>query len=231
MSSMHKIVNFLKASFQSKSFYSRDRQTLKKMLKAEKFTQHELNVLRSKFFQIAHDEVKTVDEVQLVQWLEEVNKCLIPKFKENNIAENRCYFSPGDDCENAIVSCIRGARHSIKICVFTISENVISEEIIAAHKRGVAVSIITDNDKLNDKGSDIRWLASEGIRIRIDEANSHMHHKFCIIDKKTLLTGSYNWTKSAADRNQENLLVTEDPKMLKAYLNEYEKLWDLFVEF
>ncbi len=228
---MHKIVNFLKASFQTKAFYSRDRQTLKKMLKIEDYTPHDLNVLRSKLFALTQEGASTVDEVKIIQWIEEVNKCLIPKVKDVDIPENRCYFSPGDDCENAIVSCIRNAKHSIKICVFTISENVISEEIIAAMKKGVAVTIITDNDKINDKGSDIRWLSDEGIRIRIDEASSHMHHKFCIVDKKTLLTGSYNWTKSAADRNQENLLVTEDPKMVKAYLNEYQKLWDRFVSF
>ncbi len=226
---MHKIVNFLKASFQTKAFYSRDRQTLKKMLKAENYTPHELNVLRSKLFALAEEGASTVDEVKIIQWIEEVNKCLIPKIKEAEVPENRCYFSPGDDCENAIVSCIRNAKHNVKICVFTISENVISEEIIAAKKRGVSITIITDNDKINDKGSDIRWLADEGIRIKIDEASSHMHHKFCIVDKKILLTGSYNWTKSAADRNQENLLITEDPKMVKAYLSEFQKLWDIFV--
>ena len=58
-----------------------------------------------------------------------------------------------------------------------------------------------------------------------------MHHKFCVVDKSVLLTGSYNWTKSAADRNQENLLVTEDPKMVKAYISEFENLWDTFVYF
>lgn len=163
-------------------------------------------------------------------WLEEINKCLLPK-KDKNEAEKRCYFSPGDDCENAIVSCIRNAKYSVKICVFTISENVITNEIIAAKKRGVVVTIITDNDKLNYIGSDIRWLADEGIRIRIDESSGHMHHKFCIVDKEILLTGSYNWTKSAAHRNQENLIITEDSKMVKAYINEYEHLWDVFVDF
>jgi len=228
---MHRIENFLKASFKTREFYSRDRQTLKKMIKAEKFSTHELNVLRSKLFQLVEDGVESVDAVKTVQWIESVNKCLLPKVEDKKVGENRCYFSPGDDCEDAIVGCIRNATNSIKICVFTISENVISEEIIAAHKRGVSVKIITDNDKLNDKGSDIRWLAGEGIRVRIDEASSHMHHKFCIVDKDTLLTGSYNWTKSAADRNQENLLITEDPKMVKSYLSEFEKLWDVFVDF
>lgn len=227
---MDEIIEFLKSSFKTKEFYSRDKQVLKKLIKAKKPSNHELNVLRSQFFELAQNDSSDAETIRLVTWLEEINKCLLP-VKDKNEVENRCYFSPGDDCENAIVSCIRNAKHSIKICVFTISENVITNEIIAAKKRGVSVTIITDNDKLNDKGSDIRWLADEGVRIRIDESSSHMHHKFCIVDREILLTGSYNWTKSAADRNQENLLVTEDPKMVKAYLKEFEKLWDVFVDF
>lgn len=226
---MDEIIEFLKSSFKTKEFYS-DKQVLKKLIKSKKPSNHELNVLRSQFFELAQNDSSDAETIRLVTWLEEINKCLLP-VKDKNEVENRCYFSPGDDCENAIVSCIRNAKHSIKICVFTISENVITNEIIAAKKRGVSVTIITDNDKLNDKGSDIRWLADEGVRIRIDESSSHMHHKFCIVDREILLTGSYNWTKSAADRNQENLLVTEDPKMVKAYLKEFEKLWDVFVDF
>ncbi len=228
---MQQIINFINASFQSKELYTRDRQTLKKLIKSKKLSTHELNVLRSKLFEIVNEESKTPELVKLVNWLEEVNKCLLPKNDVKNTSYNRCYFSPGDDCENAIVSVLRNASNSVKICVFTISENVISEEIIAAHKRGVSVKIITDNDKLNDLGSDIRWLANQNISVRIDNSSSHMHHKFCVVDKKVLLTGSYNWTKSAADRNQENLLVTEDVKMVSAYLSEYEKLWDSFIAF
>ena len=151
---LQRIETFLKASFKTKEFYSRDRQTLKKMLKAEKLSQHELNVLRSKLFQLVKDGVESVEEVKTVQWIESVNKCLLPKIEDKKVSENRCYFSPGDDCENAIVGCIRNATNSIKICVFTVSENVISEEIIAAHKRGVKVRIITDDEAMQGKGAD-----------------------------------------------------------------------------
>ena len=228
---MHEIINFLKASFQTKELQTKDKQTFKKLVKSKALSYHDLNVVRSKLFEIILADTNTADGVKLINWLEEVNKCLLPKNQNTQLNENRCYFSPGDDCENAIVSCIRNARRSIKICVFTISENVISESIIEAKKRGVSVKVITDNDKLNDKGSDIRWLAREEVKVKIDESSSHMHHKFCVVDKSVLLTGSYNWTKSAADRNQENLLVTEDPKMVKAYISEFENLWDTFVYF
>ena len=131
----------------------------------------------------------------------------------------------------AIIQSLKNAKESIKICVFTISDNDITDAIISARKRGVSVKVITDNDKLNDRGSDIRSIAEAGIVVKIDQKDSHMHHKFCLIDKKILLTGSYNWTRSAAERNQENLLVTEEPKMVKSYLREFEKLWDQFVVF
>lgn len=228
---MQQIINFIKNSFQTKEFSSSDRQALKKLISVKQPSAHELNVLRSELFGLIENQSNSADVVKLVNWIEGINKCLLPKQEDVKTPENRCYFSPGDDCENAIVSSIRNAKHSVKICVFTISENVISDAVVKAHKKGISVKIITDNDKLNDMGSDIRMLSKAGIRIRIDQSSSHMHHKFCVVDKEVLLTGSYNWTKSAADRNQENILVTEDPKMVKSYLSEFEKLWDLFKDF
>ena len=228
---MQQIINFIKDSFQTKEFSSSDRQALKKLISVKQPSAHELNVLRSELFGLIENQSNSADVVKLVNWIEGINKCLLPKQEDVKTPENRCYFSPGDDCENAIVSCIRNAKHSVKICVFTISENVISDAVVKAHKEGISVKIITDNDKLNDMGSDIRMLSKAGIRIRIDQSSSHMHHKFCVVDKEVLLTGSYNWTKSAADRNQENILVIEDPKMVKSYLSEFEKLWDLFKDF
>ena len=110
---MDEIIEFLKSSFKTKEFYSRDKQTLKNLIKAKKPSNHELNVLRSQFFELAQNDSSDAETIRLVTWLEEINKCLLP-VKDKNEVENRCYFSPGDDCENAIVSCIRNAKHSIK---------------------------------------------------------------------------------------------------------------------
>ena len=52
-----------------------------------------------------------------------------------------------------------------------------------------------------------------------------MHHKFFIVDKKLVLTGSYNWTRSAALYNQENVISTDDEFVVEKFLNEFEKLW------
>src|SRR5687768_14672455 len=121
---------------------------------------------------------------------------------------NHAFFSPGDACLNAILSAIAAAGSSLQICVFTISDDRIAQAILRAHRRGIQVRILTDNEKLFDQGSDIRQLAAAGIPVRVDETPNHMHHKFALLDNQTLLTGSYNWTRSAARYNHENLIVT-----------------------
>lgn len=228
---MSSILHLIKQSFERLDLTSGEKKDLKARILSEVDTMHKLNVLRSKVFDLIKDESANAETIKLVNWIEDINKLLLPKKDGKSSAETRCYFSPGDDCENAIIQTLRSATKSVKICVFTISENEITDEIIRTHQKGVNVHVVTDNDKINDRGSDIRRIAEAGIIVKIDQSSSHMHHKFCIVDKRVLITGSYNWTKSAADRNQENLLITEDSKVVRSYQREFEKLWDLFPVF
>ncbi|GAA4302747.1 phospholipase D-like domain-containing protein [Nibribacter koreensis] len=145
--------------------------------------------------------------------------------------KNGVYFSPGEECLNAIISFILAANASLKICVFTISDDRITRAILQAYQRGIAVELLTDNEKLFDKGSDIRELAMAGIEIRVDNTPNHMHHKYAVIDQKHVLTGSYNWTRSAALYNHENVLVSSDPQLVKPYLIEFDTLWAEMVAF
>jgi competence ComEA-like helix-hairpin-helix protein len=53
-----------------------------------------------------------------------------------------------------------------------------------------------------------------------------MHNKFAVIDNKMVITGSYNWTASAGERNNENLLVIDDKNIIKEYQNQFNILWN-----
>jgi phosphatidylserine/phosphatidylglycerophosphate/cardiolipin synthase-like enzyme len=134
-------------------------------------------------------------------------------------------FSPGPACKNLILGELQRAEASLDLCVFTISDDELTRTIAAAHHNGVKVRILTDNDKSLDAGSDINLLADEGIEIRVDQTENHMHHKFMIRDKKSLLTGSYNWTRSAERFNQENVLLIQDAGVVQPYQNEFTRLW------
>jgi phosphatidylserine/phosphatidylglycerophosphate/cardiolipin synthase-like enzyme len=137
----------------------------------------------------------------------------------------QAYFSPGDDCLDAVISALQKATNTLDICVFTISDDRISKEILACFRRGVKVRIITDNEKMLDLGSDIAEFKVAGIPLKIDTSTAHMHHKFAIIDRSRLLNGSYNWTRSAALHNQENLVVSSEHALVESFQQEFNRLW------
>ena len=146
----------------------------------------------------------------------------------SRLLKDRIVFLQGvvqDDMANAIVAQLRAARRSVDICVFTLSDDRISREVLAAHQRGVAVRLLTDNDKEFDRGSDIASLRDAGVPTRVDRTDAHMHHKFAIFDGTWLLNGSYNWTRSACEHNEENLVLSNEPDLVARFTQEFEALW------
>jgi cardiolipin hydrolase len=128
-------------------------------------------------------------------------------------------FFPNDDNLDLLCKYIKTAKHKLKICVFSITNNVIVKAIMDRHYKGVEVLIISDDECMKAKGSDIEYMASKGISIRTDDdVKAHMHDKFVVVDNELVLTGSFNWTTQAASINQENILVTDHPY----YVHEYK---------
>ena len=140
---------------------------------------------------------------------------------------NAAYFSPGPDCRIAIEQAMETALDELLICVFTISDDRLSDAIQGAHRNGLTVRVISDNDKMEDKGNDVERLALSGVDVRIDRSPEHMHHKFMVVDGRTVLTGSYNWTRSAETRNEENLVVLDDPVLAGRFAEEFNRIWNL----
>ena len=140
----------------------------------------------------------------------------------------RVAFSPGEDCLELIRDEFARARRKVDVCVFTITDDRIRAAMLDAKRRGVAMRVISDNDKSMDEGSDIEPLRRAGIEVRVDQTDAHMHHKFAVYDDARLLSGSYNWTRSAANYNQENLIVTSDRAIVERFGSEFERLWSDF---
>lgn len=220
---MDQLANYFEETIEDRRLTSSEKKALKEVLKESPLGKRERDLLRSKVFEIALSKVEGKDNREVLEWLYKAYRLLLPESEEQ--AEAKALFSPGDDCLNEIIRLIRGAESSVEICVFTISDDRISREIVEAHRRGVKVKIITDDDKTADRGSDIFSLAKAGIEVMIDRTSNHMHHKFALFDDKTVLTGSYNWTRSAADYNYENIVVTDDKKIAASYKGCFQKLW------
>jgi cardiolipin hydrolase len=137
-------------------------------------------------------------------------------------------FSPRQECWRTIAQLVERAAHSIDVCVFTVTDNRISRALDDAHRRGVAVRLVTDDDKSQDPGSDVFRLRDAGIPVAWDSGPEHMHHKFALFDDASVLTGSYNWTRSAASHNQENIVVSRDAALVAAFRAEFDRLWREF---
>ncbi len=180
--------------------------------------------LRNRAFDLSRPYIEKggSDGVKVLNWLERVIKAI--QVTAHVSIKPSAYFSPGDTCRNKIISLVNNARHKIEICVFTISDNTITQSILEAHRRGILVTIITDNDKANDKGSDVNRLSEEGVMVIFDHSPHHMHHKFAIFDEKQLLNGSFNWTRSASTVNEENIVVTSEPVLLSEFSQKFSEL-------
>lgn len=209
-----------------------ERKALKSNLTDRSFSAHELAVMRSKVFDLFRDKYKAKSDVDRLFALEQIIKLLIPNdqsLQQNDI--NNVYFSPGDKCKNAIIQHLDMAHKNVDVCVFTISDDDIANKIIDIHKKGITVRIITDNDKVNDRGSDIRKLFLAGIETKTDRTDDHMHHKFAIVDHRFLINGSFNWTRSASERNQENVVISNNKALITKFADYYHKLWNEMMHY
>ncbi|PCJ52395.1 MAG: hypothetical protein COA79_23890 [Planctomycetota bacterium] len=225
--SIRDLEKLLLQTFEDLKLSDSEKYVLKEVFNDFSYNIEKLNFIRNKGFEIikSHISEKKINELEAIKWLEKLLK-IVDSVKNNNLIDSpEVYFSPGEECANRIKQLLRNAEKEILICVFTISDNLISEEIVAAHERGIDVKIVTDNDKIDDRGSDVKSLSSKGISVKLDITKYHMHHKFAIIDQSILINGSFNWTRSASKYNEENVVVHYDKSLINKFNNTFSHLW------
>ena len=221
---------FVTESFNDTVLDNNERQQLRAL--TESMTPEAVNFVRNKAFELAREYLlrsaqSTEQSACALKWLERTVKTITSDDTGNTPPARAC-FSPGDSCRRTLVDLCLRATTSLNICVFTISDDRLSDAIVEAHNRGVDVKIISDNDKSADRGSDIDYLQQQGVSVRMDESPYHMHHKFALIDHSILVNGSFNWTRSASTKNQENILVTYDRLLVDSFAQKFDQLWSQF---
>lgn len=143
----------------------------------------------------------------------------------STLAKTEVYFSLYDNPQKEIIKNINQAEAFINIAMYIFTDRERALPLIKAHERGVKVRLYLDQDQVDYKYGQSRFLVQKGIKTRISTNNYIMHNKFAIIDNRLLLTGSYNWTFSANNRNDENLMVIDDPEIIEIFQNQFINLW------
>ena len=144
------------------------------------------------------------------------------KIGEANI---NVYFSPDNDVEDIIVKRIKKAKSSIYFLAFSFTSDPIGEAMIAQTKKGVKVAGVFEKNGSDSKESEYRKMLVEKIPVSLDRNKHNMHHKVIIIDEEIVITGSYNFSRNASKRNDENTLIIQDRAVAAKYLAEFRKLY------
>ncbi|MBN2165888.1 MAG: hypothetical protein JW717_06395 [Marinilabiliaceae bacterium] len=160
--------------------------------------------------------------LKAVDWLDKT----FYEIEKHSFRYHKVLFSPGNDIPETLSFLLDQAKNKIDLCVFTISDSRLSTKILDAYRRGVDLRIISDDRKSFDRGSQVFSLHKAGVPVKIDHSRYHMHHKFGVIDDKIAFSGSYNWTYTAKEHNQENLIVTTNYDIVHQFLGEFETLWE-----
>ena len=146
----------------------------------------------------------------------------LPVFAFNVDVTNVC-FSPHGGCTEAIVNQIDNAKSEILIQAYSFTSAPIAKALVNAHKKGVHIEIILDKSNKSEKYSAGDFIAHMGVTTYIDSLHAIAHNKIIIIDRETVITGSFNFTKAAEEKNAENLLIIRNKKLAEIYIDNWYK--------
>jgi phosphatidylserine/phosphatidylglycerophosphate/cardiolipin synthase-like enzyme len=127
------------------------------------------------------------------------------------------HFSPKGGCTAVVVAELGAARHEILVQAYSFTCPDIAKALVAAAGRGVRVSVLLDRSNESETYSELGDLVGHGIDLKIDASHAIAHNKVMVIDGRTVLTGSFNFTRQAEHENAENLLVLKNHHDLAAH--------------
>ena len=143
-------------------------------------------------------------------------------YLNNKKIEN--YFCPEDNCKDRIIEKLENAQKSIYFLTFSFTDQDIADELIYQSKR-IEVKGIMEERRINMQYNKFKYLRYYNVSVIPDSNPAIMHHKVFIIDEKTVILGSFNPTGAANTKNDENILIIEDERIAKEFLEEFDKIY------
>lgn len=139
--------------------------------------------------------------------------------------EPEVYFCPRDSCDSAIIRTVDSAHSKIYCAIYIFTLDTIADALVRAGQRGVDVKLVIESQQAQNIGAEYPKLKLAGVNVKLDSNPALMHHKFCIVDDAIVITGSYNWSDQATNKNNENLLILHNQKLATKYNEEFSYLW------
>ncbi|MFK7968245.1 MAG: phospholipase D family protein [Rickettsiaceae bacterium] len=143
------------------------------------------------------------------------------KFQTDTDKINIC-FTPPSGCGSLIAQQISQAKESIFVQAYGLTSDMIIYQLKNAHARGVKVRVLLDGGNLSDNKGVFAELKKIGITVLYDKMPGIAHNKVMVIDRKKLITGSFNFTRAADKKNAENVLLIDDRELAKLYIENWK---------
>jgi phosphatidylserine/phosphatidylglycerophosphate/cardiolipin synthase-like enzyme len=132
-------------------------------------------------------------------------------------------FTPAQACADLIVGILDHARSQIRLQAYGFTSSPILAALVAAKQRGVDVVVILDkSDERASSASGADYVVRAGIPVFIDYQPAIAHNKVIVVDKHTVVTGSYNFTAAAERKNTENVTIIDAPAVATRFLSNWE---------
>ena len=136
------------------------------------------------------------------------------------------YFSPEDGTAVRLVDLVQAAQESVYFLAYSFTQDELAEALLERSQAGIDVAGVMEARQVeSNTGSDYELFRDAGLDVRLDGNPNHMHHKVLIIDRRIVVTGSYNFSRSAEERNDENTLVIHSPEFTAPFLEEFQRLF------
>jgi phosphatidylserine/phosphatidylglycerophosphate/cardiolipin synthase-like enzyme len=135
-------------------------------------------------------------------------------------------FSAEDKAVGNLIALVNDAKSSIRFLAFSFTDYPLAQAMIDRAKAGVDLKGVYETFGSNSIGSELKTFLCAGMSVRQDGNGSFLHHKLIIIDNTIVATGSLNYSSSADDENDENVMIIDNPEIAALYLQEFDKLWN-----
>jgi phosphatidylserine/phosphatidylglycerophosphate/cardiolipin synthase-like enzyme len=133
------------------------------------------------------------------------------------------FHSPKGGCTDAVVRELKAARKEILVQAYSFTSKPIAQALVDAKTRGVHVEIILDKSNEQETYTELKDLMDSGLAPHIDSQHAIAHNKIMIVDRRTLITGSFNFTHQAETENAENLLIIRgNPGLVSSYYEQFQ---------
>jgi len=150
------------------------------------------------------------------------------KINSYRTKELEIYFSPDTNFENKLISLVKNAKHSLYFLAFAFTNQKLADALVEAKARGVEVKGVFDKSQNKyQKYSQYDFMKKHSLNVKLDKNKFKLHSKVLIVDEKIVVTGSYNFTKTANSKNAENSIVIYSDAIAKKYVKNFEYIFKM----